>query len=651
MAQAHVVYTTPNGNGSSAPLFEGRKFWFSQTVPTRSWMIEQVQANGGEIVPLEKYADVKIVDHIKSKNKPPGSYSFEYVTHSLRNGILEDLEKHAVGPLEGTLRPVGSARPTKGSRTPFSAEDDRILHKWVTDYQRKGGSILGNEIYKQLERANNRHTFQSWRDRWIKYVSLRPQPSGSQVSVPAAPPTPPLDIPHADGTVEGPPRNEPDWTADDFSFLLAQVGDFLKLDQDMLEEVFGGIARKHSSHSASQWKAFYHDKILPFHLSLSAQGESAKSEKATVRDIPTKPHAPKAQQTKPEDITRAVKRESVTPQPDSTPPTRERSPVLSPGDAVDRRASSVDHISADYALSPSFQSAKRKRQDDIPPAPDFPSDHSPKLKRVRQNVEVERHDRRPSSVDCASSSSSMHQSDSESLLLPSMEDVIYRRAADPTRGEQFTPTTESYLDPETLDLAVAAPDGGWDPGIISEDAQASLESALPVHDRTDRLDTQALLDGHTQILDFEVPEPEGGWDEEEEPLPLPEEIQSSLPPVAEETSPEHRRSPVPDTDDDSVELNDWIDSLIARGCHEDDVLLALKCTSMTIPLAQVVLIALTKGEEVPHNVPGVWTQKDDEVLRGNDARAIKAMEEKHGGRAFAERVKFLENYLAPDEEA
>lgn len=31
------------------------------------------QANGGEILPLEKHADVKIVDHAR-KEAPPGTY-------------------------------------------------------------------------------------------------------------------------------------------------------------------------------------------------------------------------------------------------------------------------------------------------------------------------------------------------------------------------------------------------------------------------------------------------------------------------------------------------------------------------------------------------------------------------------------------------
>lgn len=118
---------------------------------------------------LERDADIKIADHAK-KHPPPGSYgvpccdftncaipdfstrySFTYVTASVRHGKLEDLEDHLAGPPEGTIRNVGSARPAKGTRTPFSREDDELLLKWVEDCERKGGKKMGNEIYKQLE--------------------------------------------------------------------------------------------------------------------------------------------------------------------------------------------------------------------------------------------------------------------------------------------------------------------------------------------------------------------------------------------------------------------------------------------------------------------------------------------------------------------
>lgn len=70
----------------------------------------------------------------------------------MRNGALEDLETHAVGPPSGSHRTVGSIiQPPKSSRTKFTDEDDRFLVNWVVSFEQRGGATAGNEIYKQLE--------------------------------------------------------------------------------------------------------------------------------------------------------------------------------------------------------------------------------------------------------------------------------------------------------------------------------------------------------------------------------------------------------------------------------------------------------------------------------------------------------------------
>lgn len=70
----------------------------------------------------------------------------------MRCGVLEDLEKHAVGPPIGTLRTLGSTvQPPKSARTKFTPEDDRVLVNWVHGIEQSGGATSGNEVYKQLE--------------------------------------------------------------------------------------------------------------------------------------------------------------------------------------------------------------------------------------------------------------------------------------------------------------------------------------------------------------------------------------------------------------------------------------------------------------------------------------------------------------------
>ena len=173
---AGIVYegvrSTADGAGK---LFEGQSFWFSSAVPQRKWLIENAIANGATVVPLEKQADVLIVDHAR-KNAPVGTHSYKYIEQSIRNGVLEDLADHVVGPSKSVDRPVGSMiTAPKGSRSKYTEAEDQLLWNFIKPYEAAGGATGGNEIYKQLEEAHGtgRHTYQSWRDRWLKHVRFQ----------------------------------------------------------------------------------------------------------------------------------------------------------------------------------------------------------------------------------------------------------------------------------------------------------------------------------------------------------------------------------------------------------------------------------------------------------------------------------------------
>lgn len=103
---------------------------------------------------LEKNADMLIADHIKKGgvSPPPGSYSWQWIECSVKNGFLEDKNDYLIGRAEGTSRQIGSSEHAKSTRTPFTQKDDLILTKWVLSRQRAGNSTGGNEIYKELER-------------------------------------------------------------------------------------------------------------------------------------------------------------------------------------------------------------------------------------------------------------------------------------------------------------------------------------------------------------------------------------------------------------------------------------------------------------------------------------------------------------------
>lgn len=89
--------------------------------------------------------------HLRA-NSSTRRHSYKFIEQSIRNGILEDLEDHVVGPQAGTVRSIGSTvQPAKGSRNKFTQDDDRILWQWVQNTPQKYGGTDGNEIYKQLE--------------------------------------------------------------------------------------------------------------------------------------------------------------------------------------------------------------------------------------------------------------------------------------------------------------------------------------------------------------------------------------------------------------------------------------------------------------------------------------------------------------------
>ncbi|KAI1623664.1 hypothetical protein EDD37DRAFT_632140 [Exophiala viscosa] len=173
---SHIVYDNvsrtqanqDNDSDETPKLFSGQTLWFSHAVPQRQWLMENARLNGATIVNRDVDANIKLVDHAR-KNQAPGTHSYKYVESSIRNGVLENLADHAVGVSTRVARPVGSTvTAPRGGRVAYTEEDDQFLWNWMKPFEDNGGVYKGNEIYKQIEEVNPRHTFQSWRDRWIK---------------------------------------------------------------------------------------------------------------------------------------------------------------------------------------------------------------------------------------------------------------------------------------------------------------------------------------------------------------------------------------------------------------------------------------------------------------------------------------------------
>ncbi|RAK97761.1 putative transcription factor Rap1 [Aspergillus ibericus CBS 121593] len=184
-----MAETSAAGDGGAAKtitnLFEGKQFWLSHNIPQRNWFKEIIQNNGGTVRLHEKDADIKLVDH-KRKNLPSDAYSFKFVEDSYRKGELQDLENYRAGPSEA--RPVGATNiPTRGHKVYYTLEDDQLLWDWMQPHERNPrASIRGNKIYQELAAQHPRHTFQSYRDRYLKRLKGHPRPGGMPAST--APP-------------------------------------------------------------------------------------------------------------------------------------------------------------------------------------------------------------------------------------------------------------------------------------------------------------------------------------------------------------------------------------------------------------------------------------------------------------------------------
>ncbi|KAF2149331.1 hypothetical protein K461DRAFT_231335 [Myriangium duriaei CBS 260.36] len=185
------------GSMPGVQIFSDKSFFVLQRVPFRTTLIQDIEHHGGRVVKLEIHADYVIADHLR-KDAPAGSLSYTFIEDAIKAGEIPDRSKHlastsASTALTSTSRPIASgstfSRPVKSTRTPFTAEDDITLWRWVKHCEAQGARILGLEIYKQLEEMNPRHTFQSWRDRYVKVLQHRPPPT----VIADGPPTPPSE--------------------------------------------------------------------------------------------------------------------------------------------------------------------------------------------------------------------------------------------------------------------------------------------------------------------------------------------------------------------------------------------------------------------------------------------------------------------------
>ncbi|KFA53124.1 hypothetical protein S40293_03158 [Stachybotrys chartarum IBT 40293] len=177
----HITY---NGVASTVggDIFKDVSFWVAQRVPQRGSIVDSITNNGGQVVQLEKYADILIADHAR-RDAPPNSYSWKLITDSMQHGMMQLKDRYRIGPDPDMPRPSGGGRPTKPGRTPFLPHEDAALASWVLAHS---NNRTGNKIFQEFERKYPRHTWQSWRNRYIKNLQILPMDQLQQLAAKAA---------------------------------------------------------------------------------------------------------------------------------------------------------------------------------------------------------------------------------------------------------------------------------------------------------------------------------------------------------------------------------------------------------------------------------------------------------------------------------
>ncbi|KAF7189990.1 hypothetical protein HII31_08321 [Pseudocercospora fuligena] len=329
MANAPLVVTNAqNGAGPKGTVFEGVKFFLIQRVPQRNKFIADIEANGGKVVKTERLADYLIADHMRN-DAPGGSYSYTLIEAAIRDGQLPNPGDHATGRRIGSVREIGSTTiAAKGTRTPFTAEDDRQLWQWVQREKAAGGSVKGNEMYKRLEAANPRHTHQAWRDRYIKRLMDKP-PAGMQVEDANSAPLRPA-LAALDGSKEEPLREAPetreqsskkrqkighpskvrkqpsvessDDLQDDLELLRTEVDFIEDMPADREDEAWASFAEVYPQRTVQEWKDLYVTSVKPPLHARASRGSAA------VHQIPGQ-----AEPAAANGITQSKKRKRVAP--------------------------------------------------------------------------------------------------------------------------------------------------------------------------------------------------------------------------------------------------------------------------------------------------------------------------------------------------
>lgn len=274
-----VVYTDMDDSaGVQGGIFDGLKFFIVQRVPQRSHYVSLVESNGGSVVKLEAQADHLIADHVRH-DAPPGSLSYKFIETAIKEGsVPEDESKFLAGRPKSTnpITTTNTLSSRKATRTPFTTEDDKLLYKWVQKANNSGLALQGNKIYQILAAHNDRHTYQSWRDRYVKALASRP-PSGwedhpdeslpslassiADLSSTALPRSTPVLGPST-SPMRTTPKAREKFTAEDDEELISWVRRAYNKGEALQgNELYKKLAARNPRHSYQSWRGHWVDLL------------------------------------------------------------------------------------------------------------------------------------------------------------------------------------------------------------------------------------------------------------------------------------------------------------------------------------------------------------------------------------------------------
>lgn len=693
---AQVVYARAAANSDiRGDLFGGLKFFIAQRCPSRATYVDKVISNGGLLVKLETQADLLIADDIARKThlNPAGAISYRFIDDSVRRGTLADAEdeKYKAGPIAGTVRPVSSIQPGKYGRTPFTLEDKIQLYEFVQPYAENGGSVRGNEIYKQLERVNPRHTFQAWRDHYIKQLEGRPHPGGDKPSVrPTAPPTPPIDQQpevHLADDVEAPhegpqparappmttkevrrhrriavqaPKEQPvsitrGFTADDIHDLLLNADHILDTrvrHEAAAWQAWVDCCYESNDHdtprfSADEWKSFWQGVVRPIYEEYADNQRRRKIYlTAWLAWADMNPKATSDHWLEYFDLVVKQLMQGNEGGEGGTPVKKHSTRMF----GVQQRSPLTQNDTLQAQEGRELQ-AKRPHT-------------TTEAENGYGQVSHKRHRLMPRQAT----------REATSLKAAVQEDVAVDDAEPSVRAFVNVPEDDAQVEGNESGVSSSKPPRTtYIPASSPPDPASSRSRGAAAADNT-----QAILQ-QTQEFDFDVPEPEGGFDPEvlypdlrshESPLADPTGVELAMIAakaehdaidadiaIAESTAYQNepaepalaRLTPIETgyqpLEERAAMLN--IEALIQSGRDPSLIQEAALRTSADPALFRIVLRSLELGKGVPQRTRGVWTDEDEGVLLGTDARALRRLERKHGNTGLHSldgRIEFLNEW-------